>query len=169
MTDDVRHAPPLIDKLRAHGKASDSIAWNGQARQLLLWAADAIEAANVALSERAPHSAALAYFVGLAFCEGHFDDDPIKERIRVWLRTEADKIPDDFTIGQVAESILGAPSPACASPKGSDEVWEVYNRTTSTLLATEEDADRFLSSFSPSSGMTKTRRHVLRHFERLDK
>lgn len=49
MQDGSQSAPSLLQQVRAHAKARDSIAWSGQARQLLLWAADTIEAANAAL------------------------------------------------------------------------------------------------------------------------
>jgi hypothetical protein len=42
------------DRLRSHAEAERSPTWDGQARQLLLWAADLLEAAERAIeAERA--------------------------------------------------------------------------------------------------------------------
>lgn len=126
-------APPLIDKLRAHGKASDSIAWNGQARQLLLWAADAIEAANVALSETGAIRDALewyakpsTYIATLANKQDQQAIAPIQEdegeKARRALKNAAPqgvRNALETTASRVAPA-EAAPSPACASPKGSD-------------------------------------------------
>lgn len=43
------------EALRAHATAPDSIGWQGQARQLLKWAADVIEAADALIEERRGH------------------------------------------------------------------------------------------------------------------
>lgn len=41
--------------LRAHAEAEDSWAWQSQARTLLKWAADTLEAAQAVIDERQPH------------------------------------------------------------------------------------------------------------------
>lgn len=38
--------------LRSHANAPETAAWAGQARQLLRWAADTLEAAQVVIDER---------------------------------------------------------------------------------------------------------------------
>lgn len=42
------------------------------------------------------------------------------------------------------------------------EVWEVWNRTTSTLFATENDADEYMRLFPASIGLTKGVRNLFR-------
>ena len=48
---------PLVEQLRACAASPRTVAWEGSARQLLRWAADTVEAANYALSERRQNAA----------------------------------------------------------------------------------------------------------------
>jgi len=49
----------------------------------------------------------LTYFIGMAFSEGFFDDEPeIKKRVRAFVLENTDAMDDNLTIGDVVKSIV---------------------------------------------------------------
>jgi hypothetical protein len=49
---------PLAEQLRSHARKDTSIAWESQARMLMKWAAETIDAANAAITSAPKHTKA---------------------------------------------------------------------------------------------------------------
>lgn len=66
----------------------------------------------------------LCYFIGKAFADGFFSDEPaLQEHVRLWVLERAEAMDDDLTIGQVVQAILrdDALSPLPAAPATEKE------------------------------------------------
>ena len=77
------------------------------------------------------------------------------------LQDEADWQDEHFHRAGTSGMLRQAAS-ALSARRVSEEVWEVFNRTTSLIFATESDADTYIGKHGSSVGLNKISRRVLR-------